>query len=132
MQQLLTGQNVFDLIIALGVIAFAVGQFTIGRRAKNKDDIDTENSAMQLQGNKIKVLEAALKEQETINKKTGEDLAALKAVLIEKDKTIKEYFDIIQNRDPQLKNVLGEILDFMKKINTHMEQDLKITGTVSH
>jgi hypothetical protein len=130
--QFFTGQNIFDTLVSIGIIAFAIGQFKFGKKTRTRDDIDTENSAMELQGNKIKVLEAALEEQKTINIETGKKLAAIEAVNLEKDKTIKEYLAILQNRNPELDKVLGQILEFMKKINTHMEQDLKITGTVTH
>ena len=126
-----TPQNIFDALVAIGVIAYAIGQFKWGRKSRSKDDLDTENSAMELQAKQIRVLEDALKEQQTINIETGKKLAALEAVNAEKDKTIKEQMITIQNRNPNLEKVLGDILDFMKKINIHMEKDLQITGTVS-
>jgi len=128
----LTPQNIFDAVVAIGIIAYSSGQFKWGKRTKNKDDIETENSAMELQKNKIEVLEKALEEQKAINIENAKKFAAIEAVGIEKDKTIKEYLAIIQNRNPDLEKVLAEILSFMKKINVHMEQDLKITGTVTH
>lgn len=130
----ITSQNlsvIFDGIIAIGAVGILLGSFFNGRKGQKKDDIETENSAMELQSNKIKVLEKALEDQQKINTDIGKKIAALEAVNIEKDKTIKEYLAILQNRNPELDKVLSEILDFMKKINIHMEKDMQIVGTVS-
>ena len=132
MQTFFTFQNVFDSIVSIGIIAYAIGQFKVGKKVQSKEEIETENNTMTLQGSKIKVLENALKEQQEISTEYGKKIAALEAVNVEKDKTIKEYLAILQNRNPELDKVLCEILEFMKKINTHMEQDLNISATVTH
>lgn len=129
-------QLIIEGIAAAGVVVLGLGylfsQFIIGRNSHRKEELDTENSLTTFLKNQIDGFKELIALQNNKIEQLGKELAATQATITEKDKTIKTYFDIIQNRNPELENVLSQILDFMKKINEHMESELKITSTVSH
>jgi hypothetical protein len=135
---LITGQNVFDLILAFGAIAFAIGQFNLSRKSTKANDIESENSAMSLLQRQVATFKDTIKELTAKVETMGKEISALQAVnlVIEKDK--EKYLAILQNRNPEFEKFMGDISgtmvdikNFMKQINDHMEKEIVVTSTVN-
>lgn len=62
--------------------------------------------------------------RERVHEHTKE-IAKLQGVLEEKDKYINQMREILQNRNPELTEVLKEIRKFMESINGHMAEHTK-------
>lgn len=99
MSQLLTPQNIFDIFIALGGVAFIIAQIQLGKANKKSGE---ETDALTT----IKIKDAAIlalqQETERLNKivtQDGKDIAVLKA-----DKERLEA--LVANRNPELENYI--------------------------
>lgn len=53
------------------------------------------------------------------------EVGTLKGQLLEKDKKIQEYMEILRGQNPELVTLLGEIRDFMRNLNDKMELNQK-------
>lgn len=137
---------------SLGILALGIGylwsQFIRGKKSGSKENIDAENTLVTYLKNQVEGFAKIVKEQDIKFVALGKEIAALKATIDEKDKTIEKYLGILQNRNPELDTfikesrirqehtleIMTQIKDCMVNINTHMqkhEKDLKIEATVT-
>lgn len=150
-------QKILEVVIALGIAAFGFGylysQFFQGKNNQTKESIDTENSLTTYLKNQIEGFKDIVAAQDKKINEMGKEIAAMRAVSEEKDKTITKYLEILQNRNPEMDafikkvtlasdaqaefrkqaaeksdiqmNILKEIQTFMESINNHMEKSSK-------
>ncbi len=144
---------VIGSLAGLGLLAGGIGylksQYVEGKTGEKKSDLETQNELTTYLKNQIETYKDIIKKQAEDNTennkvqnekfaKMNTDITTMKAVIDEKDKTIAKYLEILQNRNPDLEVSLKEISasmtdikTFMKHIDSHLEKELKITGTVT-
>lgn len=116
-------QAIFNLIIAAGVIAFAVGQF---RNGKNT----AATSTIALLQNQVSAFEKETNRLRDEVRDQGKHIARLEGEGKTKDAEIERYRKIFENRDPDLQNTLKTLAEFMnalrpvmEKMNSHLDKE---------
>lgn len=145
--------EIFGAVVGgIGAISAGIGycysQFNTGNTAATKDSLESQNELTQYMKDQIDGYKSMVEGQNVKITDMGKKLATMEALLAAKDKTIKEYMDIITNRNPELdqymkesrqkwedqKNIISQILDAMKNINAHMDKhrkDIRIDATIN-
>lgn len=137
---------IIGAIISLGVLILGTGystaQFSKGKRQEKNDELKGKTTLTEYLTKQVEAYDLAFKERDKVIAALTTKVATFEAVMIEKDKTIARYLEILQNRNPDLEKTLSRIADFMEsskdlfsKVNTHLEsfsgKEMKITGTVT-
>lgn len=147
-------------ITSIGVLFWGAGywksQFSQGSKQENTEVVSsaqnlTEFWKEQAEGYKTMMTEKETRWSETSSAKEKEwntkfealtrEIGELSGRLTATEKQRSEYEAILKDRDPGTKTILSDlagsmkkIMDFMEKINTHMEtqeKDMKIEGVIS-
>ena len=120
----------FQGIMAIGIIAFSIGQFVTGKKEVKIADVDNANSTVRLFKDRADLLEKDLRilrnEFEAYKKETLIKEESNKKTIIQQEDLIKTYGAILQNRNPELENTLKEIRDYLKLLkdaNIHEKQN---------
>lgn len=109
-------QNVIAILIGVGGLSYAVGQFKLGRTKKNEEEQKKKSEEITNQINVIKLLRDQIDALEKVVENTGrqcsefkedikkliQEVGRLQGVIESKDKQITELNNIIANRDPAL------------------------------
>lgn len=142
-----------SILLCLGILAGGIGYLvSIFRKSNKQENVEVVTTANQLtefwkdqiQGFKVMVEDQNKKIQDLSN-----ELNLVKGQLMEKDKQIKTYLEILQNRNPEMEEFMkymvqsvkdqGEshkqIVDVLKEIHDFArlehERDFNITATVT-
>lgn len=121
----MNGFNTFlEIISALGILFFAIGQFRAGRDTAKSNELNDAKNTVQLYQSKMDLLEKEMKEMKAQQKHDGEEIIRLQEQIKHKDDQIKQYVAILQNRDPELQKVLTSINVTLEDTN-HTLEDIK-------
>lgn len=111
--------SVSETILGIGAMAFAIGQF-FGGKTTSKD------AGLQAALNTIEALKENISILIEEQKKNHDDIIGLKKDLeytrAENDRLTK----IIENRNPELLEILKEVRDFMKSLNTKQDHQTNL------
>lgn len=94
-------------IIALAGVAFVIGQWRNGYFKGNVEALAQANAANKAYQDRIGILEENMKLMYEENKKTHDEVIRMGEQLKHKDDLIKQYVELLQNRNP-------ELVEFMK------------------
>ncbi len=135
--------QIIGAIGSLGVLALGIGylysQFMKGKNGGDKEGLDQKNALTTYLTSQISGFKELVADQDKKISELGKEVASLRAVIGEKDKTIQKYLEILQNRNPELEKSMADITRSMKDINTfmhsinnHMKMHNKSTKVVTH
>lgn len=111
--------TILEAIIAVGVIAFAIGQFVNGRTEKKDAGLVAATNTIEILQKNVDILTQSQKEDHDQITRLQEQI---KLSTAENDRLTK----IIENRNPDLEKVLSEIRDFMAKLNAKNDHQTNI------
>ena len=121
----------------LGVCVIAaggVGYFYRSRNERRRDDLESKSDLLSYLKAENEGYKAVIIEMKNKMEVMGKEISALRATLTEKDNLLDKYMKIIENRNPELVEILKDIQKFMERIETHIEKeakDLTIKATVT-
>lgn len=119
MDTFFTHIDINTVIIALVAIVLGFQQLRTGSSAIYKNTLEAYKAQME-------VMERSQKDQATtINTQSGQ-IGELKGRLTAKEAQIAEYKQMLENRDPQLQQILKQLVDFMQKV------DERLAGVEGH
>lgn len=152
--------SVGGVIAALG---YSYGKFQEGRAKQKKEGIDTESALLTNLREQIQAFEGLVNGLKKENKELNERFIGLeatmrekenswKAIMEEKDKTIKQYLDILKDRNPEtevfMRNmvaeaaaaashrdsqmaIFSEIRDSLKGVSDHLTKGFRVESVVT-
>lgn len=136
-----TIEIIMTSILFLGGAIYVVAQAYNGRSQKKSDDVTTASRTMELFKDRIEALELNLKAAQAEIEKLKIDLRkeqdhgiALQQQINIKDETIKQLRDLLQNRDPEMKELLVDLRVVMQDVRDELAsrpKDTKVTVTHS-
>lgn len=100
------------------------------------DGIQTKKSTLDYQSDQIEELKKLIGIKDEESKQAseqnrlrtevlGREISSLQGQLIEKDKQAKEYLAILQNRDPKMEQLIGQVAAALKDIHEFMKINVK-------
>ena len=114
----LSPQNIFDFIIGIGIIVYALAQWSNGKSTKKSNDEMTVLSTIQIKDSAIDTLqkEQILAKQQIVRQ--GERIAVLEAENIKLNA-------IVANRSPELENFMRQMTSSMLEVEKGIREILK-------
>jgi hypothetical protein len=99
--------SVVSFGILIAGVGYAVGQFKKGESEGKMDDTSVKQGVFDLLQKEVTALEKMVADDE-------KEMAVLKTQVDEKDKKVKEFMEILQNRNPELTNYITTSYSYMK------------------
>ena|ERR1700710_2330961 len=145
-------QYFIDAVTLLGICAYGLSQFYRGKTDKTKDEYATENTLIEYLKKQVEGFKEITKDQDAKLQQMGKDIAALTAVVNEKQKTIDNQLAILQNRNPELESFMtdlrsaaveqreyrtsstatfGKMVVLLGEISAQLGKEIKISSTVT-
>jgi predicted nucleic acid-binding Zn-ribbon protein len=145
-------QYSIDAVTLLGIFAYGLSQFYRGKTDKTKDEYATENTLIEYLKKQVEGFKEITKDQNDKLQQMGKDIAALTAVVNEKQKTIDNQLAILQNRNPELESFMtdlrsaaveqrdyrtsstatfGQMVVLLGEISAQLPREIKISSTVT-
>lgn len=106
---------IVDGITLVGVVAFVLAQWRLGRSSLSSQTIQAYKEQLEITEKRYTSL------QDTVNLQAGR-IGELKGALDTRDAQIKDYKQILENRNPNLEDTLKEILLFMKGVDGRLTE----------
>ena len=119
MQPLLNPQNLFDIFIAIGGVAFAVAQFVNGKNVKKSGDETDALTTIKIKDLTIEALQKENADFKVSLKSQGERIAVL-----ESDN--KRLEAIVNNRNPELETFMKDTRNSIIIIEASLQTLLKL------
>lgn len=100
--------------ILLAAAGYGLGKYREGQNSRRKDDIENKRSSFELLQDQVDALEVMVGKQK-------EDIIILQTQNSEKDKKIKEYMELIQNRNPEMNQFIKYLTETANASNRYMK-----------
>lgn len=110
-----------DAIVAVGVVVFAFAQYRNGKAQGVSTEIATAGGTIDLLQKSVDVLRSELNSAKADLLKEHDEIIRLQESLKHKDEQIKQYLDILQNRNPEM----DAFMRFMTKAATDAAESQK-------
>lgn len=114
MNQLFTPQNIFDVFITLGGVAFVVAQIQLGRGNKKSGDEADALVTIKLKDAAIAQLTSEVARLQNEVTQAGKDIAVLRADNI-------RLSLIVENKNPELETYMRDSMEYLKVISKGIE-----------
>jgi capsule polysaccharide export protein KpsE/RkpR len=111
----------FDInivIIAFCALILGVQQWRYGSGKLTSDTIQTYKDLLEATERKNKEKQDDLQNQ--LNTQAGQ-IGELKGLITGKDQQIADYRQILENRNPNLENILTQMVNFMKEVDKRLQ-----------
>lgn len=123
---MLTTANITFILVVVGFIGGAVyvtSQAFNGRRQNRLNSITEAEGTIKLLKDRIDAQDSRIDDLEESLSQEHDKVVQLTEQIKLKDETIKSYLDILQNRDPELKNLLKDLKTAMDALVTTYQQN---------
>lgn len=108
------------VIVAIAGLFAGIGYYRQGKIDAKSSDIDSANSTVKMFKDRADLLDDELKQLradfEAYKKEVLVKEESYKKTIDQQENLIKTYAGILQNRNPELENILKEIRDFLKHL----------------
>lgn len=109
--------DINTLMIALCALVLGIQQWRSGSSKLSNNTIQTYKDLLEATEKKNKEKQDDLQNQ--LNIQAGQ-IGELKGLISGKDQQIADYRQILENRNPNLENILKQMVDFMKEIDRRL------------
>ncbi len=123
-------------VTVIGFILLVAANFYTSRRKDRRDEIMTENNAMQLLKSSVDAYKGEVDKLREETRQQSKEISKLEGIISEKDKQLQMLERIFQNRNPEMevfmKNTglaLNQLVADNKIILTSLEKILKDSST---
>lgn len=113
-------------------LAGGLGYYHRSRSERRRNDLKEGTDLLTYLQKENDGYKAAIRDMQDKMEAMGKEISALRATLTEKDNLLDKYMKIIENRNPELLEILKDIRKFMERVEAHMEQDLRIEARVTN
>lgn len=104
----LSAQNIFDVVIVLGGVAFIFAQVNLGKSQRKSADDSDALVTLRLKDQTISTLQTKIKDLEASVVQDGKDIAVLQA----ENAQLKAYNS---SRNPELETLMKQVLEALSK-----------------
>ncbi len=102
-------------VTILGFVGLVIYNIYMNRRKDRRDEVMTENNAMQLLRNSVEAYKGEVDKLREETKQQSKEISKLEGIISQKDKQLEMLERIFQNRNPEM-----EV--FMKNTGTALNQ----------
>jgi chromosome segregation ATPase len=118
MTNLFSRLDLNTIMIAVCALILGIQQWRNGSNKLNSDTVQTYKDLLEATEKKNKDKQDDLQAQ--LNAQAGQ-IGELKGLITGKDQQIADYRQILENRNPNLENILTQMVNFMKEVDHRLQ-----------
>lgn len=104
-------------------LGYLVGNFQRGKLERQKDETTVKQSVFDL-------LQKEVTELEDMVAKDEKEMAVMKIQIEEKERKVREFMEILQNRNPEIVNYMATSYSYMKDSSLYMTEAKDLLKTI--
>jgi len=127
----MNAKTITEILYVGAFVGSVVLAFFTGKSNKKSRTLEDFDRTVQLMKERISALEVSLAETKEKAATEHDKVVALETQLKLKDETIKQYLDILQNRDPALAEYMKSSSKALESLVAGVSELLKVERTVT-
>lgn len=112
-------QIAFEIILAIGAIIFAIASWRNGKSQATTEAVQAYKDLLEVTEKKYQTKTDDMQRQ--INEQSGK-IGELTGLVKGKDSQIADYKQILENRNPNLENILTQMVGFMETVHKDLQE----------